>query len=128
MIDPAKLLAPASSVWSSVSTNMAKKLQKAMEAYDSYKQAIMTLLTVVHMDFPSYTRHDFMLPEETIRQMELYVVFIEQLRDAAEEILAKLIRLKEVNQDDNDLVEATVFNDNIHIPDAVGSHTENQLI
>ena len=128
MIDPAKLLAPASSVWSSVSTNMAKKLQKAMEAYDSYKQARKTHLTVVHMDFPVYIKHDFMLPEETIRQMELYVVFIEQLRDAAEEILAKLIRLKEVNQDDNDLVEATVFNDNIHIPDAVGSHTENQLI
>ena len=63
---------------------MEKKLQKVMEACDSYTQERKNLLDVVHVDFPTYTKHDFMHPEETARQTEHYLGDLEQLRSGTE--------------------------------------------
>ena len=75
-------------------------------------------MTVVHMDFPAYTKQDFMRPEESVRQTELYVVDLEELRDTAEEIPTEMNRIEEVDEDDNGLVEETVINEDRHIPDS----------
>ena len=60
-----------------------------------------------------------MQPEEAYRQRAEYVQDLDLLKDTTEDIIAELNRLKEVHEDDSDLVEESVINTDLHIPDAI---------
>ena len=93
MIDPAKLAPLASSVNSSVQSEIEKRLQNTTEAFAEYHWARKTVQTTIIMDFPAFRTHSSIQPEEFARQIELYVGDLESREDAAEDILAEMNRL-----------------------------------
>ena len=54
-----------------------------------------------------------------MRQTDQYVQDLDMLKDTAEDLIAEMNRLNEVDDNNNNLVEETVVYEDLNIPDAV---------